>query len=811
MHREKRTAARERPGSQQKTSSQRRLAALRRPPVALRYRRDRGGVQVSRNPVARSGSWICSRAVKRLAWVAVWCAAPLQAAAQPLCFGGAELGSAPTTLGSSLRLDARCEYSLQADDGFRRLAPMTMMEALSALHWEAGQQTTVYGRTRATEPASEPSAPSEPADTAQAPSGGETSGPGEVSSVFVDHCTDYLLQPGGPFRVAPAGERDALQVSRVSSQCGAGQVLLHFDCRATSAAIELGPSSTRVELPACASGWQVEVRVPSAAGIAYPLGRVASGGETPLQSYFSAEHRTPILSVDFADGLHLTPTGDPALWHELNVALAASQAHVVRKAGVSSAAACGGEGAVVPVIPSGGGIQIANEYLANELRRTYGGHEVQMVLAVGQLKQLLGELHVCLPGSYGPRQIRSARALALPDLAQTDIVAERFAAAEVCINHQVARVTPGGITAGGGARQCTRTTDTPLLAAVAGSTVDLPPGAIACRGREALPTVEDNTYLLDEGFVDVRVASRDGCRTVQTASLARIGVFDAGRHWVPVGVERYDRGVDRDDLAGWLGVRADDPVTFAMTRRHDALRFRSSSPEGLARAWNHPATGAATVLGQFSPVVGSEGHDFGHARRPALQTVLTDTSQCPVGPERAELLDDVDVSNGRNLVVDELVHAHWVLDDGRASRCIGHASFRVWEPRVLTNVARSERRQLRFGAIGDVHVGVFFSKPNPWAIGLAMPILYTHLHLLKGFVLDISLPITASIDPTDGRASRVSPALMAAMSWGWPNVAPRLLTAGVLLHAPWPHPNDELWSFFVGVNLASLIDLAGGR
>ncbi|HJL33623.1 MAG TPA: hypothetical protein RMI62_31325, partial [Polyangiaceae bacterium LLY-WYZ-15_(1-7)] len=113
--------------------------------------------------------------------------------------------------------------------------------------------------------------------------------------------------------------------------------------------------------------------------------------------------------------------------------------------------------------------------------------------------------------------------------------------------------------------------------------------------------------------------------------------------------------------------------------------------------------------------------------------------------------------------------------------------------------------------LGDARVGVFFSKPEPGAIGVAWPLLYADLHLNAGFVFEASIPVTAAISWEDGGGSRVGPALMLAMNWGWPEVAPRLLTFAFLINTPWPNDQDEIWSFFAGVNLSSLIDLLGGR
>lgn len=711
-------------------------------------------------------------------------AVPAAAQAPPRCFGGEEVRSVPVALGARLRLEEGCEYALSADGPYRALRDRAhVVEVLEGLGWEPGETTTVYGRRR-----DEPEA---------------------IASIFVDHCSDYLLAPGGAFRVAPGPERGSLEVARVSPRCGASALELRFECpvsRGGPAPVRLAVAQGTTTLSACTAGWRVEAAPPG--GRPYPLGRLQAGGETPLQSYFAAEAPRSLLKPDWAgpQGLRFAPDDDPMLWEELRAAFAAGAARLVRKAGVSSRAACGGEGEPVDVSVGAGGLRIDPRYLAREMRRRYGAEGDRFVPSLAQMKSLAEELHVCLAASYGVRQVGAAlHGLPLAQIADVAAIDERFRGAEVCVDHQVTRLTPDGPQATEGVRQCAPADETPLLAAVAGSVLEVPEGAIACIGREPLEG-EGRRYVLRRGFVDVRVETHGGCRTLEAASLARVGVLDAGRDWIPTGLQRVARGgVDHPELPAWAGVRRDDPTTFAWVRRRDALRFRLTTPEGFATAWNHPARGAATAVSQFAPVIGEEEGDFGHARPPAFATRVTGSAACPLGEEAARPAR-VEAAH-----VDEVVYVHLILDDGRQQRCLATAALRAWEPRVVASLGRSERRQLRFGVLGDARLGVFISGPEPGAIGALWPVLYTDLHLKYGFLFELSLPITAAIAWDDGRASRVGGGLMAAMNWGVPQIAPRLLTVGFLVHPPWPHPQDEVWSFFFGVNVASLVDLAGGR
>ncbi len=703
------------------------------------------------------------------------------ARAQPRCFGGVEPAAAPLTLGDRVRLDASCEYTTDPNGPWRRLANRdTVVDVLVALGWREGQQATAYGRR----------------DDALT----------EVSSVFVDHCTDYVLQPGGAFRVRPGGRTDALVVERPvgASLCGADRIALTFRCEGSSGTVASLPvGALAVELPECGAGWRVEA---AASGEpSYPLGRLAAGGETPLQRRL--RDGRALLRPDWEGerGLRFVPTEiDADAWAELRTALASGYARLVRRRGATAATACDEASPdVVPVSVTSGGVAFDEGWLAAVMRDHFGADGVRFAPSLGTLRQLADELHLCLAGTYGARGARKGTGLAFAQAASAQELVTRHATTEICLTHASHEVTPGGLVPGEGTRQCATVGEGALFAASVGAVLELPEGAVACNGSAPIEASEGRVAL-PRGLVDVRVGTRGGCATFETASLARIGVVDPGRDWVPAGLERDGREAP-ESVRAWSGVEVDDPSTFAFVRRRDDLRFRLTSPEGFASAWNHPARGASTAFGQHAPVVGDETGAFGHARPSAFVTRLTRSAECPVGA------DEVEVALPAETVLDGVVHAHLVLDDGRAPRCLAHAEFRAREPRVVSSLGRSERRQLRVGFLGDARLGVFFSEPQPAALGALLPIFYTDLHLKAGFLFEVSVPFTASVAWVDGRASRVGPALMVAMNWGYPELAPRVLTFGFLVHAPWPHPDDAAWSFFGGINLTSLVDLLGGR
>ncbi len=711
-------------------------------------------------------------------------------AAQPRCFGGEAVASAPVVLGDRIQLDVDCEYSRDPDEGFRTLRDRgSITSLLAGLGWNPGDQTTVYGRRRDL--------------------------PAEVSSVFLHHCTDYLLQAGGAFSVAPAATPGALDVRRRAASCGAASVALQFTCRNSREGLtaQLAPGADTVSLPVCQAGWDVQA---SAAGQPpYALGRVAPGGETPLQAAMRAENTTLLRpSWDGERGFRFVPAGDDDVWAELRTALAAGAVRVVRKRGATPRTACDDETAEeIPLVVTAGGVAFDEGWLAGRMNEQYGENGTRFAPTLGWLQALANESHLCMNASYGARggasqggaepqrgaQTHIGRSF--PEVAAVASIGERFATAEVCLTHRRVDVTPSGQvprTDRDHDVECAPAPETPLFVGLTGSSLRIPDGTVICSGRE---TVEAGP--LTRGFYDVRVATQGACAAPATVSLGRVGIVDAGVDWIPRGVQRHSNGADAGDIPGWQGVQVDDPNTFARSRRNDALTFELATPEGFAAAWNHPSTGAPTLLSRATPYVGASAGP-GHSPLPAMYTMITADPECPLSGEPT-------LRGAGESGPDEVVHVHLISDDGRGKRCLARAAFKSWDPRVVGNVGNSDRRQLRIGFLGHASLGVFFSKPSPAAIGIALPIFYTDLHLNAGFVFELSVPVTASIAWEDGRASRVSPALMASMSWGWPEIAPRLITAGFAIHVPWPHPDDEVYSFFVGVDITSLIELLGGR
>ncbi len=722
--------------------------------------------------------------------------AAAQNTALPVCFGGEEEVSRGLTLAAPLRLDAGCEYALSPAGPFGRVSERRdIMSLLDALGWQEGQPSTVYGRQL-------PVAAVEEGEQAPAPLRG---------SVFVDHCTDYMLRPGGGFRVAPGSTAERLRVVRSGDRCGANSVALTFQC-AGQEPRELNVGADSLELPPCARGWAVQAQ--RRGGAAYPLRQSLSvGSVTPLQAAVASGEA--LLRPRLSEGVSFEVTGSEAAFRELRAAFAAGSARLVRAPGSGSETACEGTAPEVPVVFHDNGLSLPDAVIAGELSARYGAHR-GMGLGVGELQEVVSELHLCLAPTYGARQeaLRNAQGTAVPigasfaQVADAAQLGERWAAARVCVEERRTVLTPDGPELDeASAPRCMAAREGAVMASVVGSIVEVPEGSVLCQGRDEVAAIdgEARRYVLPRGFVDVRVAGTHGCRSLQALSLGRIGSIDPASDWHPVGVQRSSRGIEVDAMPAWAGVRAHDPRTFARERRGDELRFRLTTPEGFAEAWNadHREGERRSIVGNTTPRIGNEGDDFGHGASSAFSTVISDDEACPAADDELR---------GNAVNMDERVFVHLLLGHGEQRRCVAVAAFRTWEPRVVFHTAGSERRQFHIGLLGDLRFGMFFSKFDNPALGIALPLIYGHLHLKKGFLFEVSVPFTAAMTWTSREsASRVGPALMTAISWGWPDTAPRLLTAAFLVHAPWPHSQDQAWSFFVGVNLSSLWDLAGGR
>ncbi|MCB9656104.1 MAG: hypothetical protein H6726_00530 [Sandaracinaceae bacterium] len=701
----------------------------------------------------------------------------------PECFGSAASGSAAAFLGTTFTPRETCEYSLNRSSGFRALSggATTFLAALGRLGWRTPQLPVLYGRPR-----------------------DQTATP--ASSLILAHCTDFVMEAQGAFAVQPDPNARRLSVRRASSACGAPQMELEFACSAGGDRQALSRSQSSVTLPECAGVWNVVARVEGTTS--YPLGDVRSGRPTALLDYFASDAaQRELLVPDFSRserGLSLRRGADAEdeLWAELQLAVAAGSLRFVRGSGPNVCEV----GQRIGATALTDRIELDSGPMARFMTERYGQEGASLVPAATEWMALLGDVSVCMVSSHGVHRA-TMHAKALGSLTALELIARATPAARVCVDEPRVSLRPDGVQELDRSSQCFTTGDGATLVTLAGATLsELPAEVLLCHGEDSQGPAP---ITLQRGFYELRLASSGGCRGASGLSAGRIAVLDPAQDWAPVGLTRDPDGETGDAVPGWRGVRRDDPATFAFRHHEDDLRFRIAVPEGIASSWNDPRSGRQSVLSDQAPLVGVETGDYGHAGVSAFAVAVTSGGRCPVD-EEGQVRSGALIESAAELRVDQKIYAHLVLREAGRSRCVARAALRVWQARVVAHAVGSERWHGRLGILGDPRLGVFFSKPDPWAVGLVVPLVHFDMQFNHGFDLEFSVPFIASI-AADGHASRIGPAFMVGLDWGLPSRAQNLFTVGFLVHPNWPHPDDQAYSFFFGLNLGGLYELIGGR
>lgn len=705
----------------------------------------------------------------------------------PDCFGSAPSGSAAAFLGTSFAPRDACEYSLERSRGYRSLSGgrTTFLAALGQLGWRSPQLPVLYGRPRTTEPTA-------------------TASP--ASSLILAHCTDFVLEAQGAFAVLPDPNARRLSVRRASSECGAPQMELEFVCSAGGGREAMSRSQATVTLPECQGPWSVLARVEGTT--AYPLGSVSSGRPTALLDYFATESaQRELLVPDFSRserGLSLRRGADAEddLWAELQLAVAANSLRFVRGRGEHACEV----GQRIGATALADRIELDGAPMARFMTERYGPTGASLVPAATEWTALLEDVSVCMVSSHGVHRA-TVHSKGLGSLAPLAQIARATPAVRFCVDEPRVSVRPDGVSELERSPHCMTTGDGATLLTLAGAIVtELPAETVLCHGEQSAGAAP---VTLQRGFYELRLASSGGCRGSTGLSAGRLAVIDPAQDWAPVGLTRDADGETGEAVPAWQGVRRDDPATFAFRHDQDELRFRVASPEGIASSWNDPRSGRQTVLSDQAPLVGAETGDYGRAGESAWAVAVTNGGRCPVD-EEGQVNASALVESAAELRVDQKVYAHLLLREAGRSRCVARASLRVWQSRVVAHAVGSERWHGRLGVLGDPRLGVFFSKPDPWAVGLVLPLVHFDMQFNYGFDLEFSVPFIASI-AADGHASRIGPAFMVGLDWGVPSRAQNLFTLGFLVHPNWPHPDDQVYSFFFGLNLGGLYELIGGR
>jgi len=309
------------------------------------------------------------------------------------------------------------------------------------------------------------------------------------------------------------------------------------------------------------------------------------------------------------------------------------------------------------------------------------------------------------------------------------------------------------------------------------------------------------------GLVEVRLGAggASGCSSRQGLSLARIGVLDPEQQWHPVGL--YTGGKRRGSV--WRTLDHDELGVFGYRSSRQTLDTRLSSSPLVAAALDG-VPGRVAHLPRHVPVFGGVRGDLPGTTQPTVVALVRRNGRCPAAPA-SELADDIPVDPDR-LPPDATFFL--VLAEHRGPdqpfHCLAKARFRVRSSRALVLAAPSEYLRLELGALGDPRAVVFVTSPQ--AAGVYLPVVWFRIGFLPwlGLEIDASLVGAGAFDTP--ALSRTGLGFSAAIDFGIPEILPRLLNVGAMVHVDgnW-HPNDNpTASVFIGLNLATLVNLAGG-
>ena len=93
-----------------------------------------------------------------------------------------------------------------------------------------------------------------------------------------------------------------------------------------------------------------------------------------------------------------------------------------------------------------------------------------------------------------------------------------------------------------------------------------------------------------------------------------------------------------------------------------------------------------------------------------------------------------------------------------------------------------------------------------------VPVGYANWRFGHGLGLDASASFTSALSIDGTQLTRAGLGLSVSVFWGPDTVAPRLVSAGVMLHAAGgSHRDRPVASVIASLNLSTLYDLTGGR
>jgi hypothetical protein len=733
------------------------------------------------------------------------------------------------------RLAEGCELALSADGPWSSLAvaePQRFAELALALTRHQGVTLSELPARLYARRAADPGKPAAKA----------------LETLELAACSPHLLEPGQGFEVRiPFGSRRIL-VRRSANAGSCGAAALELAAVAVPpqgpepALLAEGPWPVRLprgepELSLDPGAWALYA-LGAEGSVGVRLGRVDSHSSgTPLQSFLAAQRAgaaaamaEPWLRASWAIGrLRLEPMSEAQqeseAWTELRAAAAAGQLWVGR---VPADASSPGE-LISPLLVDRGGRALAlpSSEIEARMRARYGEAAASMVPSLDDWTGALEGLSLCLAATYDGSALARVGG-PLPADAHCATLAGLVAplarrggpalpSGRVCLRRKLSVMTASGVeTEGTGEETCQRlptgapgeTREPPLLAALGDELLHSGTGSAnlflctqnACR---PLPATEQWIALEDAGLIELRHApSLAEASNPDGLTLLRLGVIDPGTEWHPVGLLRAREALPDNR---WMALDHDEDAVFTYVRGRQQLDFRLSTAPELAAVWNADPT-ARTQLAATLPRLERVRGALPGPRPSALVTLVTTDPACP-GATAQELWSATDRVEPDALPVGRRFHV--LLAEYQSPeaplRCVARASFVVMEHLQLRAADR-----LRVGLLGDARAVVFLTAPA--ALGVMLPAVYLRWAWVAGLGLDVSGSLTAAVSFDQGALSRAGLGLSTAVFWGPEAFAPRLLEVGAMLHAATgTHPDAPIGSVYVGLNLSTLVDLAGGR
>ncbi len=747
---------------------------------------------------------------------------------------GKRSSSRPVTLADRIIIDARCQYALDAGGPW-------IDEAV-----KPGQERTDFATLalRLAGAETDQGEAARPAAIFARPKRTGRRIPGEkLQSVFLAGCTEYLLGSGQGFALSVPVESQRAMVERVPGQqsCGASGISLHFLAMQGTVAFDivregpwqstLGPDASSVALEP--GSWAVyAARAGSAVGML--IGRVQAGSSlTPLRRAFRAvadgdEKPEPWMRATWAGGAYRLEPVTVAMresdrWAELRAAAAGYSlwlASAPREPGGEpvpfdrSLLGEGGDAIALPATP-----------VAQHMLERYGPAGKYLVPDFDDWQSLQESFQLCLApryskqgGAAGERRLpEGSLCVALASVSEPlSLRGGPAVAGQVCVKRGTSVMTAAGLEPDEPGDEVCAHLPTGAMSEAR------PDFILAARGDglrfsgtgfdklwvctdnrcKKMPGEGESLALDRPGLVEIRLGDDPyQARSLQGLTLLRLGVIDPATEWHPVGLYRAS-GPPPDNR--WTVLEHDERGVFTYVRGRHRLDFHLSTSPGMAATYNRRGDLVAQMTQQI-PVLSSVNGGFPGAKPPTLVALVTRSSSCP--QKNAPAVRGSESVDPDRLLVDQTFYVHLAQYQGESKpyRCISRAGFRVADAQSLPVTGT-----IRAGLLGDTQLVVF--APRDPALGVALPVGYTYWRLIYGFGLDASLSLTAASTFSDAYLSRAGLGLSAAVGWGPKRYAPRLISAGVMLHLATGTGDDLPWgSIFGAVNLSTLVDLAGGR